>query len=164
MSRKKLQLTCRPIAMQTAPNVLVPNSDVEQLRDAALVYKDTYKQLFGSKVSKQSGYWKPQIVKIVYGNRCINRRLLVSSTKGLTSQTIGITFSSIGELTNYSQNGTNNSPQDKVVTISRGSRLAYWRRHPNPAARISFVLGAWSIVIGLFSIALSILLNFYDKI
>ena len=163
MSNNELELICLPLATQSAPNVLLANADIDQLRDAALVYKDTYKALFGPKVSNQSGYWKPQIVKISYGDRCIYRRLLVSSTKGLNSKTIGITYSSIGELTNCSKNGINTSPNNDVVTISRGCRLAYWRRHPNPAARISYILGMFSIALGILSIVLSLTLHFCDK-
>lgn len=157
----KLELICLPLASQCASNVIVPNADVDQLRDAALVYKDTYRQLFGPKGSNQRYYWKPQIVKISYGDRCIYRRLLVSATKGLNSKTVGITYSSIGELTNCSKNGENASPNNKLVTMSRGCILFYWQRHPNPAARISYLLGVWSIAIGVFSIVLSILLNFF---
>jgi hypothetical protein len=163
MGIKKLNLICLPLASQPKPGAIVPNDDIEQLRDAVLVYKDTYKLFFGPKTSNQRNYWKPQIVKISYGDRCIYRRLLVSSIKGLNSKTIGITYSSIGELTNCSKNGINTSPNNDVVTISRGCRWAYWRRHPNPAARISYILGIFSIALGILSIVLSLTLHFCDK-
>ena len=163
MCKKELDLVCLPLVTQSAPDVLVVPHDLEQYKEAVVVYKDTYAELFAPKSANQAAYWKPQIVKISFGDRCIYRKAHIATIKGLDSKTIGLTYNSIGELTNYSKKGANISPNNDVVTISKGCRWAYWRRHPNPAARISFLLGSWSIVLGLISILTSILLNIIDK-
>lgn len=159
MCRKKLDLICLPLVTQSAPNALVIANDLEQLRDAAIVHKDTYAELFGDKAANQDNYWLPQIVKISFGDRSVYRRLLISPIQGLDSKTVGLTYNSIGELTNYSPTAANISPNDDVVTLSKGCRLTFWRQHPNPAARISFILGSWSIILGVLSIAISIILH-----
>ncbi len=163
MCKKELDFVCLPLVTQSASNALVVLHDLEQFRDSVVLNKDTYAELFGPKSAKQSTYWKPQIVKVAFGNRCIYRKAHIGNIKGLDSKTVGLTYNSIGELTNYSKSGVNISPNNDVVTISKGCSLAYWRRHPNPAARISYILGLWSIILGLLGIATSILLNIFDK-
>jgi hypothetical protein len=71
---------------------------------------------------------------------------------------VGLTYNSIGELTTYDLiKDTSDRPIGKAVQVSKGSFIKYWLRHPNPAAQVSFVLGAFSIVLAVVGIIISII-------
>ena len=163
--RRSIELQC--VALTNNPTnqkALYVPSDVELLRDAVIVYKDVYKDIFGDKSAKQSNYWRPQIVKVTYGSRSVYRRLLISTTSGLDSKKVGMTYNSVGELANCSSIGTIVRPIDDIVEVRRGSVLAFWRRHPVLAVRISYLLGVSSIGLGIISNVLSLILHFFDKL
>lgn len=143
---------------QPASGTIVVQGDVENMKDVVLVNSAVYRALFGKKTAKQSNYWKPQFVKISYNKRSIHRRVQISSTKGLDATKVGLTYNSIGELTTYDLiKDTSDRPIGKAVQVSKGSFIKYWLRHPNPAAQVSFVLGAFSIVLAVAGIIISII-------
>ena len=163
-SEKQKELICLPLTSLPKPNTLSTGSDVEQLNDAAVVSKDVYAFFFGPKTANQKNYWCPNVVKISFGDRHIYRRLIVRSLNGLEVNRIGLTYNSIGELTNISNLGSNIDPKNDVVKISKGNTFAFWYRHPNPAARIAFLIGLWSIATSVIGVAASILLYVIDKL
>ena len=150
------------VTSQSHPSsdTIVVQGDVENMKDVVLVNSAVYRALFGKKTAKQSNYWKPQLVKISYNDRSIHRRVQISSTKGLDATKVGLTYNSIGELTEYDViKDTSDRPIGKTVQMSKGSLIKYWIKHPNPAAQVSFVLGAFSVVLGFVGIIVSIILS-----
>lgn len=156
-------LTCNVIVTslsQPSLNIIVVQGDVENMKDVVLVNSAVYRALFGKKTAKQSNYWKPQFVKISYKNRSIHRRIQISSAKGLDATKVGLTYNSIGELTGYNViENTSDRPIGESVTLSKGSLIKYWVMHPNPAAQVSFVLGIFSIALGIVGIIISIVIS-----
>lgn len=159
--KQSKELLCVAITGNTGSSeALHVSLDIEHLRDAVIVNQSVYRNLFEDKAKNQRNYWIPQIVKVTFEGRSIYRRIVVSSTKGLDATKVGMTYNSIGELTNYSPKEANKIPIGEKVKVERGSRLTYWRRHPNAAARIAYIFGLSSIFIGLISVMLSLLLHF----
>lgn len=157
-------MVCRPIASldrlcaeneeQNGSRVYSKRS-IESLQDCALVQRNDYEELFGKKSFSQKNYWKGNIVKITFGTRSIYRRLDISTTKGHTKGVIGLTYSSLGELSCFPNL---DEPGNSEVTVTKGCRFMYWWRHPNQAARISAVLGFVSIMLSMIGIILSVVL------
>ena len=149
---------CYPIVNSFTPNAIQVSTNVDSFTDSVIVHKDIYEYYFGKKTLNPNNYRKPRVVKIKYDNRTIYRRMVILSASGLDTKKIGLTYNSIGELTTHTQHGLSVSPKNDMVEIARGSVLLFWLRHPNPAAQISFILGFWSIIIGVFSIIISLVL------
>lgn len=148
------------VTSQSYPSsdTIVVQGDIENMKDVVLVNSAVYRALFGKKTAKQSNYWKPQFIKISYNDRSIHRRVQISSAKGLDATKVGLTYNSIGELTEYDVvKDTSDRPIGKAVHVSKGSLIKYWIKHPNPAAQVSFVLGAFSIVLAVVGIIISII-------
>ena len=83
------------------------------------------------------------------------------SASGLDAKRIGLTNNSIGELTTHTDKyQLSISPVGDIVEVTKGSTMLYWLRHPNPAARISYIIGFVSIVIGVISLVASFVLHF----
>ena len=161
--KKISNLTCNVLITSQSKqslDTIAVQGDLDNMKDVVLVNSLVYRKLFGNKTTKQSNYWKPQFLKISYNNRSIHRRVQISSAKGLDATKVGLTYNSIGELTEYDIiKDRSDRPIGKTVELSKGSVIKYWLRHPNPAAQVSFILGMLSIALGIIGIIVSIILS-----
>lgn len=117
-------------------------------------YKD--KELFGIQRSLDKNNKLLAIVRIEYQGRKIRRRYQTDNTLGLTNNQVGLTSESARILfddIDFSK---------EVVKVSKGNIcdtiMFYWD-HPFHATRISFKVGLPSLLIGLISLIISIILN-----
>lgn len=137
-------------------NTIVPEGyDYESLRDAAVLYSHNYKAIFG-KTKGESNNCKQRltVIKIQYDKKRIYRRFLTDNTiQGIDGNSIGLTPSSISELTN----GDNKKVVGRSIEVSKACSFCYYWRHPFHATRISFQLGFPSLVIGMIALIVSII-------
>lgn len=150
--------------MPNVPNpgsagVIMSNKNAHDCNDIAFMQAATYNEIFGLKTAHKCNYWRGKIIKISYGKRSVHRRVEISTEPGLLKDMVVLTYESIGELSYYDKySGKVLRPIDQQVTISKGCRLIYWLKHPNPAARISYHLGMLSVLLAVVSIMLSLFL------
>ena len=118
----------------------------------ALFWSDSYKVIFGQ--TKKSSNQKRQrlsVVKIKYGKRKIYRSFQSRSITGLNKDCIGLSPNACQEL--------GIEPNGEKVVVRKGCIWGYFWNHPNSATRVSFRIGLPSLLVGLISLLLAILLK-----
>ena len=134
--------------------IIFDDRNPNDCNDVVFMSTAAYHNLFGLKTAKHSNYWRGNIVKITFGKHSIHRRVLIEH---LAKEELALTYESIGELTYYDETTAKPiRPIAEQVEITKGCHFMYWWKHPNPAARISFVLGVTSIALAIVGLVLAI--------
>ena len=116
-----------------------------------------YKDFFGkNRKSDKDDNKKLAIVKISANGKSIYRSYRSCTTEGFNKDSVALSPESIRLLTD--KNGEN----PKTVTISKGCRLPFYYNHPDNAIRLSFKLGAISIIMGIVSILISAITGLFS--
>lgn len=129
--------------------------------DVAVFHTSMFFKIYKKRKYEMSN--KIPVVKISFGDKCIYRRVELVSCKNFHQDLVGITYKSMGELTNYSCNGNTIEPitrreGDEVnITITPTGVISYYFYHPNSATRMSFRIGAPSLIIGVASLIVSVI-------
>ena len=127
--------------------------------DVAVFHTSMFFKIFKKRKYEMSS--KLPIVKISYGNKCIYRRVELINCKDFCEDVVALTYKSMGELTNYSYEEDDVKPvyvrEGKDVCVRATGIFCYYWYHPNSATRMSFRIGAPSLIIGIVSLFFSII-------
>lgn len=116
-------------------NTAIPEGyDYASLNDSAVFYNRSYKQVFRERRADASRRRKRlSIVQIRYGKNRIDRKYLTDNQiPGITSDVVGLSISSIRELSP----GSNGEIVGKEVIVKKGSTFLYYWNHPFHATRV----------------------------
>lgn len=129
----------------------------ESLQDSVFMSSKSYSSIFGESRSESNCYKRRLAVvriKSITTHKSIYRKYVFSPKyEGLDDNNLALHPSSIREL------GNNNEIVGSDVIVSPGSALLYYWRHPFHATRISTKLGVCSIILGILSIILTIVMS-----
>lgn len=138
-------------------NHIVVNQRASDFDDAVIMQPAAYKKIFGKKKYARKGIFNHDIVKITYRGQSVHRRIELGAYKGLTLDICAMTYKTLGELSWYDKDNDVVRPNPgEEVHVSKGCAFKYYMHHPNSATRMSFVMGFVSIVLGVFSLILSL--------
>ena len=146
-------------AVAGGSNHIVVNQQPSDFDDAVIMQPAAYKKIFGKKKYARKGIFNHDIVKITYKGQSVHRRIELGTYKGLTLDICAMTYKTLGELSWYDKDNdvvVRPNPGEEEVHVSKGCAFKYYMHHPNSATRMSFVMGFVSIVIGVFSLILSL--------
>ena len=126
------------------------HTDIDEFEDKILLRSEEHEEIFGKKFTeKKNKPWKRKIVKIIYNKRLIRRMYRGENT--LLKDEFGLTPLSIYEL------GLGNDNNNIDIGFSRGNKILFYCNHPKHYVRVAFKLGVLSIILGIISIAVTIL-------
>jgi hypothetical protein len=118
----------------------------------ALFCPGSYKVIFGqTKMSSNQKRQRLSVVKIKCGKRVIYRSFQARSIIGLNEDCIGLSPNACQEL--------GIEPNGEKAVVRKGCIWGYFWNHPNSATRVSFRIGLPSLLVGLISLLLAILLK-----
>lgn len=118
----------------------------------ALFCSGSYKVIFGqTKMSSNQKRQRLSVVKIKCGKRVIYRSFQARSIIGLNEDCIGLSPNACQEL--------GIEPNGEKAVVRKGCIWGYFWNHPNSVTRVSFRIGLPSLLVGLISLLLAILLK-----
>lgn len=131
---------------------LVGINNASEVDGEAFVISNCYLDVFGMRRKNADDSKKRlSIMKISANGKSIYRECRCVSATSFNSDYVALSPHSIMLLND--KNGDN--PQ--TVNLSEGSRIPFYWLHPDKAVRLSFKLGLVSLLLGVISIAISIL-------
>lgn len=133
---------------------LVGISNASDVDGDVLIVSNCYNEVFKTcKKNASDSKKRLSIVKIAANGKSIYRTCRCVSATGFISDYVALSPNSIMLLNDKDGNGP------KEVKLSEGGKLPFYLYHPDKAVRISFKLGLLSVLLGLVSIAISVLSN-----
>lgn len=118
----------------------------------AILNSSAYQEIF-HKTRNRSNKMKKRlaVVKITANGESIHRSYRAESAKDFNSNYVGLTPSSLRLLNDK------DGKDPEEVAVSKGSYFVFYWSHPDKAIRVSFKLGLLGVLLGLISVAITVI-------
>ena len=131
---------------------LISINSASDIDGEVLMTSHSFEDVFGTEKKTADNFLKQlPIVKICANGKKIHRAYRGVSVKGFNKELVALSPNSIMLLND------NNGVEPEKVELSEGSILPFYWYHPDKAIRLSFKIGLISLLMGIISIAISII-------